>query len=435
MGTLELCVDGIKLRVRARRGRRDGKWWWVADLRAAGFREHSLGIEATDDEASRTRAVAAATALLSRYRRGGTPEGGQIEIPGTGNPGTFGAAADAALKVAKRERKPETYRWIEEHTTAVCRALGIVALADLEWPHGNALLERWTALMLEKLSPHTVVHRHSQVRRVLAHAKRQGWLARLPEFPRAAPLGVPIYVPTCRPISQAHYELVRGAMLPKLRAKAARGDARALADLEDRLLYLDFVRYTGGHKHDADTLKGEHVSVEFNSWCRRNLKNEHKVEPLWIDMNEPLRRALQAKLDRCGGYLAPDAPVVRAWEHPTREIANAARALGVPAFTLLDLRCTVATELAVAGVPEHVAVSLLGHTSSLMIRTVYRKVPRAQLSLGMQVIGKPVGPGALGAVSMLAHVKTQSGDAEVRKPPRKGARVASASQNTKRNGG
>src|SRR5947209_276712 len=93
MRTIELTIDGRKVCVRTRRGRTPGTEWWVADLRGAGFREISLGIEAT--EGSEGRAGAAAAAWMQRLRAE------NVHADARPSPGTLEAAAAEWLRAVR----------------------------------------------------------------------------------------------------------------------------------------------------------------------------------------------------------------------------------------------------------------------------------------------------------------------------------------------
>ena len=227
-------------------------------------------------------------------------------------------------------------------------------------------------------------------------------------------------MPTCRPVTQEHYAAVRAAIYQRWE----RTDVA-----HRRLLYLDFVRYTGAHKHDADTLAGHHVDTLLGSFERRNLKNHRSVESLWIEMPASLAEPMRAEFERRGWARGrgPVELICGRWDGVTHKIAKACDALKVPRFTLLDLRSTVATELAQAGRPLWDAVQLLGHASSQMVQEVYRRVSSAQLSEAARAIGRTGRPAAkllrIADAMPAAEIGNGGrGDAEADEPERIGPR-------------
>lgn len=412
MGTIELTIDGCKVRIRTRRARTDGRSWWVADLRSAGFREQSLGIEALPG--TEGRAAAAAGILLTRLRADGGPHPEARPAPGTID------AARASWLAAVHFASETTRGFYAKHIKLSCRDLGAITVAELAPPNGNAILSRWRDGMRARgLGAHTASHRIGALRRMLVWCVEEGWLRALPRMPDATVFdGEVIYVPTCEPITAEHYELARAAMFPILRARAAKGQARAIDHLARRLLYLDFVRYTGAHQHDADTLAGEHVHFERGVFFRRNLKNKKTVRPMWITMPPALALAMRVEWARRGGIKRGEL-VMGKWLHPTERIAEACAKAGVRPFSLLDLRSTVATELALAGVKIEATVALLGHASSQMARLVYERIPAEALSADMAKIGALPAPALVPAPAPIIDIASQIriGDAEARKGP------------------
>jgi integrase len=70
----------------------------------------------------------------------------------------------------------------------------------------------------------------------------------------------------------------------------------------------------------------------------------------------------------------PSAPLFPAWTNVRRDLAIACASVSIPNVTPNDLRRTFATWQAEAGVAEIVIATLLGHTSSQMVRKVYAKI-------------------------------------------------------------
>ena len=70
----------------------------------------------------------------------------------------------------------------------------------------------------------------------------------------------------------------------------------------------------------------------------------------------------------------PGQPLFAPWRNRRRALRGACKRAGIAPVSPNDLRRTFATWQAEAGVPEAGAASLLGHSSSTMVRRVYSKV-------------------------------------------------------------
>jgi len=83
---------------------------------------------------------------------------------------------------------------------------------------------------------------------------------------------------------------------------------------------------------------------------------------------------LWAMLTERAEHTEPGEPLFPAWSNVRRGLQVACKHAGIDHVSPNDLRRTFATWQAEAGVPEAVTASLLGHTSSAMVRRVYAKI-------------------------------------------------------------
>ena len=90
----------------------------------------------------------------------------------------------------------------------------------------------------------------------------------------------------------------------------------------------------------------------------------------WVPVQDDTLLMLLARAEN----LDPDEPLFSEWGNVRRDLADACKRAGIEKVTPNDLRRTFATWLAEAGVPELVVASLMGHTTSQMVRKVYAKI-------------------------------------------------------------
>jgi len=90
----------------------------------------------------------------------------------------------------------------------------------------------------------------------------------------------------------------------------------------------------------------------------------------WLHPPNELLVMLQRRAEDVG----PDQPIFPEWANVRRDLHAACERAEIAPVSPNDLRRTFATWQAEAGVPEAVTASLMGHTSSAMVRRVYAKI-------------------------------------------------------------
>ena len=83
------------------------------------------------------------------------------------------------------------------------------------------------------------------------------------------------------------------------------------------------------------------------------------------------------------------------WFGPERDLARACARAKIRPVTCNDFRRTFCSWLCQAGVPESVCANLLGHTSTLLVRSVYGHLDRGALSEAVRKIGSATGRNAV----------------------------------------
>lgn len=162
---------------------------------------------------------------------------------------------------------------------------------------------------------------------------------------------------------------IGGAYVPRERA-LSRAEFRQLrAELaDDRRDYLDTYCLTGVRESEMYRIRWSHV---YRSQLHvQGEKTEGSDR--WV----PVDRHVVAVLRRRGASVADDAQLFPPWGNARRDLARACARAKIAPVSHNDLRRTYATWLAESGSPEAVTASLLGHTSSAMVRRVYQRIGR-----------------------------------------------------------
>lgn len=299
-------------------------------------------------------------------------------------------------------QKDVTHRYYETHLKVVRRDLGEMKLADLAGASGTLALDKWTKAMHDAgRKGHTVLGRHSVLRVMLAWAfAREYIVGAKPEFPRPGRRNERLYTPRETWISEADVWRLANEV-ERIVAAGKRGNRRHREYAYRRRLFVLAGFYLGQRPQDLGTFSTQHVSLEFQSWVRRSHKtDEHGDHDVVLDLPPPIAEAIAAERDRRGGF-KPGELIFGRWPRTRIVITRACENLGLPHLELgKDMRRSCATHLAMKGWREEEVAHWLGHTSSAMVREVYRKIPRAALTAKMDrtwagSAAKPMSAGAV----------------------------------------
>lgn len=280
---------------------------------------------------------------------------------------TLGEAIEFA-ELATSAPSAGTARWRRSHGRAVARAIGRVEASRLAGREGALYLHRlareWRA---SGLAARTVTHRIAAIRLALRASDLPGPSI----WPRATDRarGEAPHIPLTRWISVEDFWLLHDRVGDVARTMAGADLDRAGA--EDLVLrrrgYLIFGMFCGVHNADADTQAWRHFRS--GAWLRRNVKNHGNPAPEWLPLPPPLADWLSTRIPG-----SPDSPVFGPWPRVDRALARACVAIGIMPVNYRDFRRSCATHLATAGEREDAIARWLGHTSTDMVREVYRQV-------------------------------------------------------------
>lgn len=358
---------------------------WVVDLRAFGFgQRYRLSVP---PDAPEVAAVHAAYGLLEKLRRGSAAESSppaQEILPGTAPGGGLGG--DCMFRFACDEwigrqqwRTEGGAKWGRGTLTTVRRELGHLRIAQFEAPTGDDLLLGYVRGLREKgLAPASRRGRLSIAARVLKFCRRRGWLATMPEIPRAMEGGEPARAPIAfTPYTEVMFRKLRAEVLSKFRPGSIPDCPPGQEDAyrARRRLYLSFAFYTGVHTADLDSLKAESILLDFGMYMRVNSKSSRFVSPEPFDMPEGLRLDIEEELRRLGREWNPGELICGGrWMFALRTVKRAAKRLGLPPFDFRTVaRRSCVWHYALLGWPEEHSSRILGHVDRRMIATVYRQ--------------------------------------------------------------
>lgn len=251
-------------------------------------------------------------------------------------------------------RSPATATMQQGHATWLLAQLGDVALAALDAPRLELLLEEG---LRAGLHPRTLQKRLSTLRQALALASRKGQLERLPLFPvfDMVAMGAP-----------SHRWLDSWQDVDRLL------EALPL----DRAAWLALALYTGQRASDVERMTWSDVRLGEGEIKIRHTKSR-RPDGLWVACPAPLLRMLRTRWRRQRPAAAD--PVVPPW--PTRyyQLGRACLSLGMQPVTATGIRHT-ATSFAVGELGISFAVQKwFGWSSAAMMERVYAHALPGQL--------------------------------------------------------
>jgi integrase len=288
-------------------------------------------------ESSRSTHWADAQALLERRL---TERDVAVQQAAEAAPYSFQAMAAAYLdEYAVREfRTGSTARLRVTHLTAFFGGMAAAAIT-------SGLVRQYQAMRRTQRAAAATVNRETAaLHRMCKLAERSGALTRVVVFPerlRENP-------PRQGFFEHVHYVAVR-ALLPA-----------AFQDV------LDFAYYSGWRKQEILELTWDEVDWD-GRVIRLDPRRSKTLSGRVLPLAAPLRTVLERRRGRRVGnephVFGRDGMPIRRWRTCFRD---ACRRANVPAALLHDCRRTAARNLVRAGVPERVAMTLLGHKTRSM---------------------------------------------------------------------
>ena len=286
----------------------------------------------------------------------------RIEKP----PGQEAAPVDEVLArfLASRERAGKAEATLDYYIKKARPLTRYFGQAD-----ANALklatIEDYVEDRLENTEPEvsiaTVAKEVKTLLSALRHAKRHGLYTGEPSSLLPEDLGG-AYIPRDRALSQAEYSALQLAMAP-MRSDAA----------QDRRDYLTGYCNLGVRESELYRIRPDDLDLDTGMVHVRGKKTGRSDR--WI----PLQEDIAMVLARRAAHTPPGEAIFPPWGNARRDLRAACERADIAPVSHNDLRRTFASWLAEQGVPELVTASLMGHSSSAMVRRVYARIgPDAQ---------------------------------------------------------
>ncbi|MEY4513450.1 MAG: hypothetical protein RLZZ450_5572 [Pseudomonadota bacterium] len=153
---------------------------------------------------------------------------------------------------------------------------------------------------------------------------------------------------------------------------------RALAIAEYNALYMALAperreylqAFCGLDPRDSELYRITPADIEADAQRVRIPGTKTEAAERWLQPPPELF----SMLERREAATEPGAPLFPRWLNVRRDLHAACKRAGIAAVSPNDLRRTFASWQAEQGVPEAVTASLMGHTSSQMVRRVYGRI-------------------------------------------------------------
>lgn len=350
---------------------------WVADLRHFGGSQYqALALPASASPVAVGMAVQQKIAELQVAASLRAPM-----LPGLERPGL--TVRELAL-MYEESRDPDSY--VRDYCKFVRAGIGHLAVESMAGKLGTAALRAWRDDLRDrrKWSPRTIRNALNMALAILAWGQDDGreLTGQLPKKPKHGPLPPPIF----RTLPEADFRHLRAHLFDEAIHWGTLGRfcARVGCTVEDyiarRQLMLSFGFYTGAHPEDANTLRGEYLSVDVGRYERHNTKSSRVVGPDVFDMPEQLQIDCAEELRRRDLPRFPPDEIVTGpwpWRQSSRVLAAACVRLwpdGPARFAdFRTLRRSCVWEYTVRGWRTHEIAAIVGHVDETMIRTVYRR--------------------------------------------------------------
>lgn len=358
-----------------------------ADLRPWGGQKHTaLGLPADADRLAAGMAVAAKLAETRVRGAVAAPE-----LPGLDKPGL---TMNALLGLYQEAREYETRageKYVAERCRYVAKGIGHLTVEQLSGRLGTVALRAWRDKLREaKCGPRHIRNVLNQATAALRWGQEDGreLTGPLPRRPKYGHLPEPVF----RTLPEADFRHLREHLFDEaIRWGTVKKWATADGCTEEdyiarRRMVLSAGFYLGAHPEDANTLRGEDLSVDVGRYTRRNTKSSRIIAPDVFDMPEAFRLDCEAELRRRGIPRFPPDEVIggpRPWRQSSRVLASACARLwpdGPTRFASFQvLRRSCVWEYTIRGWRTHEIAAIVGHVDETMIRTIYRRC--SQLAL------------------------------------------------------
>ncbi len=265
------------------------------------------------------------------------------------------AVAKLLATLERKKRAPDTLQFTLTKGKNVIRLLGELDINRLT----RADVERFMDIREEEGVALSTVGKElgvlRQALRLLAKHDVDGLPIYSGDTRRLFPEGViGSYTPRERALSHAEYVLLRAQLKP------------------NRQDYL--AAYVGLGVRASELARITPADVRHDDGGGASQVRVRGTKTVRSDRTLPIAPDLGPMFARRAAETQPGWPLFPTWANMRRDLHEATDRAEIPRVSPNDLRRTFATWLAERGVPEMVTASMLGHTSSSMVRSVYTHI-------------------------------------------------------------